>query len=90
MTALRFQTQRKGRGEEASDILLRGKIMILLLLLLLLLTTQVRFPGSARDFSPRVNFQCRLFHGVYTPPSAIACIYICAYVKDLVVHVRVR
>ena len=22
--------------------------------------TQVRFPGAARDFSPRVNFQCRL------------------------------
>ena len=22
--------------------------------------TQVRFPGAARDFSPRINFQCRL------------------------------
>ena len=22
--------------------------------------TQVRFPGAARNFSPRVNFQCRL------------------------------
>ena len=30
--------------------------------------TQVRFPGAARDFSPRVNFQCRLSFGVRTPP----------------------
>ena len=30
--------------------------------------TQVRFPGAARDFSPRVNFQCRLSYGVRTPP----------------------
>ena len=52
--------------------------------------TQVRFPGAARDFSPRVNFQCRLCYSVCTPPSAIACIYICAHVKDPVVHVRVR
>ena len=29
--------------------------------------TQVRFPGAARDFSPRVNFQCRLSYGVRTP-----------------------
>ena len=49
---------------------------------------QVRFPGVARDFSPRVNFQCRLSFGVRTPPRAIACIYICAHVKDPVVHVR--
>ena len=52
--------------------------------------TQVRFPGAARDFSPRVNFQCRLSYGVRTPPCAIACIYIYAHVKDPVVHVRVR
>ena len=52
--------------------------------------TQVRFPGAARDFSPRVNFQCRLSHGVRTPQSAIACIYICAHVKVPVIHVRVR
>ena len=25
--------------------------------------TQVRFPGAARDFLPRVNFQCRLSSG---------------------------
>ena len=31
---------------------------------------QVRFPGAARDFSPRVNSQCRLSYGVCTPPSA--------------------
>ena len=54
------------------------------------LLTQVSFPGAARDFSPRVNFQCRLCYGVHTPPCAIACIDICAQVKDLVVHVRVR
>ena len=52
--------------------------------------TQVRFPGAARDFSPRVNFQCRLSYGVRTSPRAIACICICAHVKDPVVHVRVR
>ena len=47
--------------------------------------TQVRFPGAARDFS-----QCRLSYGVRTLPCAVACIYICAHVKDPVVHVRVR
>ena len=51
--------------------------------------TQVRFPGAARDFSPRVNFQCRLSDGVRTPQCPIACIYICAHVKDPVVRVRV-
>ena len=49
---------------------------------------QVRFLGAARDFSPRVNFQCRLSYGVCTPLCAIACIYICAHIKDPVVHVR--
>ena len=51
---------------------------------------QVRFPGAARDFSPMDNFQCRLSHGARTPPCAIACINICAHVKDPVVYVRVR
>ena len=54
------------------------------------LLTQVRFPSAARDFSPKVNFQCRLSYGVRTPPCAIACINTCAHVKDPVVHVRVR
>ena len=45
--------------------------------------TQVRFPDAARDFSPGVDFQCRLFYGVHTPQCAIACINICAYVKIL-------
>ena len=54
------------------------------------LPTQVRFPSAARDFSPRVNFQCRLSYGVRTPPYAVACINICAHVKDPVVRVRVR
>ena len=52
--------------------------------------TQVRFPGAAGDFSPRVNFQCRLSYAVRTPPCAITCINICAHVRDPVVHVRVR
>ena len=30
---------------------------------------QVRFPGAARDFSPRVNFQCRLSPTVSVHPS---------------------
>ena len=29
--------------------------------------TKVRFPGAARDFSPRVNFKCRLTSRVRTP-----------------------
>ena len=52
--------------------------------------TQVRFPSAARDFSPRVNFQCRLSRGVRTPSCTIACMYIRAHVKDPAVHVRVR
>ena len=40
-------------------------------------------------FSPKVNFQCRLSYGVRAPPCAIACIYICAHVKDPVVHDRI-
>ena len=51
---------------------------------------QVQFPGAARDFSPRVNFQCRLSYGVRTPLCTIVCINIFAHVKDPVVHVRVR
>ena len=50
--------------------------------------TQVRFPGAARDFLPKVSFQCRLSFGVRTPPCAIACINICAYDKDPVAHVK--
>ena len=51
---------------------------------------QIRFPGAARDFPPKINFQCRLSYGVRTPPCAIACIYLCAQIKDPVIHVRVR
>ena len=46
--------------------------------------------GVARDFSPRVSFQCRLSYGVPASPRAIACINICAHVKDPVVHVKLR
>ena len=44
------------------------------------LPKQVRSSGAARDFSPRVNFQCRLSCDVRAPLCAIACIYICAHV----------
>ena len=54
------------------------------------LPTQVQYPSAARDISPRVNFQCRLSYCVRTPPCAIACIYICAHIKDPVVHIRVH
>ena len=30
--------------------------------------TQVRFPGAARDFSSRVNFECKFSYDVRTPP----------------------
>ena len=51
----------------------------------------VRFPGAARDFSPRVDFQYRLSYSVRTPLCAIACINICAHAKNpAVVHIRVR
>ena len=46
-------------------------------------------PRCGKGFSPWVHFQCRLSYGVPTPPCAIACSYICAHVKDPVVHVRV-
>ena len=31
--------------------------------------TQVRVPGVAKDFAPRVSFQCRLSYSVYTAPA---------------------
>ena len=30
--------------------------------------TRVRVPGEARDFSPRINFQCKLSYGIFTAP----------------------
>ena len=51
---------------------------------------QVRFPVTARDLSPRVNFLCRLSYGVRTPPCVTAYINIFARVKDPVVRARVR
>ena len=47
--------------------------------------TRVRVPGEVRDFSPKVNFQCRLSCGVRAPlpPREVAeCITICAHVKN--------
>ena len=54
------------------------------------LLMQVWFPGVAREFLPRVNFQCKPSFGVCTFPCAIACINTCAHNKDPVIHVRVR
>ena len=70
-----------GRGGEVAQIVARQAGIPL---------GQVRFPGAAKEFSPEVNFQCRLSYGVRTPPCAIACINVCAHVKDPVVNVRVR
>ena len=44
--------------------------------------TQIWVPGAARDFLPRVNFQCWLLQCLYSPPCAIACISICALFKN--------
>ena len=44
-----------------------GDIAQLVELWISMLPTQVRLPGMARDFPPRVNFQCRLSYGVRTP-----------------------
>ena len=52
-------------------------------------TGKVRFPDAAMDFSPGVNFQCRLTVSVH-PYCAITCINISAHDKDRVVHLRVR
>ena len=51
--------------------------------------TQVRFLGAARGFFSQSQLsRCRLSYGVRTPPWAVACIHICAHVKDPVVHVK--
>ena len=47
-----------------------------------MLLRQVRFPDAARDFSPRVNCQRRISFGVRTALCAVACINICAHVKN--------
>ena len=55
--------------------------------------THVLYSSAARlllFFFPGVNFQIRLSYGVCVPPCAVACINICAHVRDPVVHVRVR
>ena len=46
-----------------------------------LLLMQVQCPGAARDFSPRVNLSADSY-SVCTPPCAIACVYVCAHIKD--------
>ena len=52
--------------------------------------TQVPFPGVARDFSPRVNSQCRLYYGLHTSSCAIPYINTCAHVKNPAVHVKIQ
>ena len=49
---------------------------------------QGQFPSAARDFLPRVNFQCRLSISGCKPPCAIAYINICAHDTDSVVRVK--
>ena len=44
--------------------------------------TPGRFPSAARDFSPGVNFLCRLSFGVRAAPCAVECINICAHVNN--------
>ena len=36
--------------------------------------TRVRFPGAARDFSPRVNSQCKLSVHPRVQPHASTCV----------------
>ena len=44
---------------------------------------QVRVPGEARDFSPKVKFRCRLSYWCpYSPPRAVACFNMCVHVKN--------
>ena len=43
--------------------------------------TRVRLRGVTRDFSPRVNFRCRLSCCSHTAQCDIACINICLHVK---------
>ena len=47
-------------------------------------------PRCGKGFSPRVNFQCSLFYVCPYPLCAVACINICAHVKDPVVCIRLR
>ena len=50
---------------------------------------QVQFLVVARDFSPRVKFQCRFSYVCPHTPCVIAYMYICAHINNPVVHVRV-
>ena len=43
--------------------------------------TQVRVPGATRDFSPSVNFQCRLTVSIQ-PPCSLTRINICEHVTN--------
>ena len=43
--------------------------------------TQVRVPGAARDFSPSVNFQCRLTVSIQ-PPCSLTRINICEHITN--------
>ena len=45
--------------------------------------TQVRFPGAARNFSPRLNFQCRLSYVCpYTPVCNRMHLHLCARLRS--------
>ena len=47
------------------------------------------FPVRQGIFLPESIFSADSLYGVRIPPCAIACIYNCAHIKDLEVHVRV-
>ena len=75
ITATPIQQQRYTTGGRDSSVIERpteeqGAILM-----------PVRVPAAARDFSPRVNFQCRLSYGVRKVLCAIACINILHTVK---------
>ena len=53
------------------------------------LTVTLTWHASKCETQKLHSFRCRLSFGVRTPPCAIACINICALVKDPVVYVRV-
>ena len=46
------------------------------------LQMQFQLPGVARDFSAKVNFQCRRFMVFVQPPCAIEYINVCAHIKN--------
>ena len=53
-------------------------------------TVEGSIPRCGKGFFSKPTFSANSLTCVRTPLWAIACIYICAYIKDPVVHVKVR